>query len=70
MPESGVLEGSMKHIALGILAVFVLGSCNTTIGIGRDLRILGTGIEEKAQGKPIDDNREGEYQGQENLPTY
>jgi predicted small secreted protein len=45
----------MKRITL-VLAAAVLtaagfSSCNTTIGLSRDLRSLGTGLENKAQGR-------------------
>lgn len=40
----------MKATLLGIAALtgFVLSSCNTTIGLGRDMRILGSEMERKA----------------------
>ncbi len=40
----------MKAILLGIAALtgFALSSCNSTIGLGRDLRILGSEMEKKA----------------------
>jgi len=40
----------MKAILLGIAALtgFALTACNTTIGLGRDMRILGTEMEKKA----------------------
>ena len=40
----------MKAILLGIAALtgFALSSCNTTIGLGRDMRILGAEMEKKA----------------------
>ena len=57
----------MKKVALGIIAVFVLGSCNTTIGLGRDLRQLGSGLENKAHGKTFDGS---DPTSQDNLPTY
>lgn len=40
----------MKATLLGIAALtgFVLSSCNTTIGLGRDMRILGSEMEKKA----------------------
>ncbi len=40
----------MKATLLGIAALtgFVLSSCNTTIGLGRDMRILGAEMEKKA----------------------
>lgn len=58
----------MKKIALGILAVFAFGSCNTMVGIGRDFRQLGTGMENKANGKKFDGSDMND--SQENLPTY
>lgn len=33
---------------LGIAAFALLTSCNTTIGLGRDMRVLGTEMEKKA----------------------
>ncbi len=40
----------MKVTLLGIAALtgFVFSSCNTTIGLGRDMRILGAEMEKKA----------------------
>jgi predicted small secreted protein len=56
-----------KLYAIAALAVVVtLSSCNTAIGFGRDLRLLGTGMENKAHGRTWD----GQEQQQENLPTY
>lgn len=59
----------MKTIALAILAVFALGSCNTMIGIGRDFRQLGEGMENKAHGKRFDGS-ENPATSDDNLPTY
>lgn len=57
-----------KLIAFAALAVVLtLSSCNTAIGFGRDLRLLGTGMENKAHGRTWDG---GDQQSQENLPTY
>jgi predicted small secreted protein len=56
-----------KLYAIAALAVVVtLSSCNTAIGFGRDLRLLGTGMENKAHGRTWD----GGEQQQESLPTY
>ena len=56
-----------KLYAFAALAVVVtLSSCNTAIGFGRDLRLLGTGMENKAPGRTWD----GGEQQQESLPTY
>jgi predicted small secreted protein len=51
-------------LALG--AAVSLSSCNTAIGFGRDLRLLGTGMENKAHGRDWNGNQ----QQQDNLPTY
>lgn len=57
-----------KLIAFTALAVVLtLSSCNTAIGFGRDLRLLGTGMENKAHGRTWEG---GDQQQQENLPTY
>lgn len=53
-------------IALG--AALSLTSCNTTIGFGRDLKLLGTGIGNKIQGKTWEGQQQ--YDSQESLPTY
>jgi predicted small secreted protein len=39
---------TMKLTLLSIIAVATLASCNTTIGLGRDMRVLGTEMEKKA----------------------
>ncbi|MCW1884210.1 hypothetical protein OKA04_05670 [Luteolibacter flavescens] len=55
-----------KLYAIAALAVVVtLSSCNTAIGFGRDLRLLGSGMENKAHGRQWD----GQQQ-QDNLPSY
>ena len=41
----------MKLILLSIAAVFALSACNTMIGIGRDTRLLGEGMEKTAAQK-------------------
>ncbi len=64
-----LLEKLMKTIALAILAVFALGSCNTMIGIGRDFRQLGSGLEHKAHGRSFDGS-DKTPETEENLPTY
>ena len=40
----------MKLILLTIasISVIALNSCNTTVGLGRDLRLLGEGMEKTA----------------------
>jgi predicted small secreted protein len=41
----------MKSLFLAAVALtgLVLSSCNTMIGVGRDLRLLGEGMETKAR---------------------
>lgn len=51
-------------LALG--AAVSLSSCNTAIGFGRDLRLLGTGMENKAHGRDWN----GQQSQSENLPAY
>lgn len=41
----------MKLITLSIAVVFALSSCNTMIGLGRDTRLLGEGVEKTAAGQ-------------------
>ncbi len=53
-------------LALG--ATVSLASCNTTIGVGRDLKLLGTGIGNKIQGKTWEGQEP--YAEQDSLPTY
>ncbi len=42
------MQRIMKPILLGLIALASLPSCNTTIGLGRDMRILGAEMEKKA----------------------
>lgn len=39
----------MKLIILSFAAIFALASCNTMVGIGRDTRLLGEGLEKTAE---------------------
>jgi predicted small secreted protein len=41
----------MKLIISSLLLCFALSSCNTTIGLARDMRQAGEGLEKAAQGK-------------------
>ncbi|WP_193212600.1 small secreted protein [Luteolibacter marinus] len=54
-------------VVLALAGVVSLSSCNTAIGFGRDLRQLGTGMENKAHGRTWDGQQE---QSQDTLPTY
>lgn len=38
-------------VVLAILTLFTLSSCNTFIGMGRDIERLGEGMQNKADGK-------------------
>lgn len=50
--------------ALSIIAIFS-SACNTTIGIGRDMRLLGEGIESSAQ-----KTRGGDSSSESSAPVY
>lgn len=39
----------MKRILLSVIALAAFPSCNTVIGLGRDMRVLGTEMERKAE---------------------
>jgi predicted small secreted protein len=43
------MKSTLKTAALGIMALTSLSSCNTAIGLGRDMRVLGTEVEKKAE---------------------
>ncbi|MCU0796143.1 MAG: hypothetical protein MUF31_09430 [Akkermansiaceae bacterium] len=53
-------------IALALLVS--LNSCNTMIGLGRDMRLLGTGMEHKAHGRNFDGSETPPQQ--DPLPAY
>lgn len=42
------MTAAMKLVFALLAAVVFLNSCNTTIGLGRDLRILGEGMEKSS----------------------
>jgi predicted small secreted protein len=67
--EIAVTRRGMKKLltCLALGAVVALSSCNTAIGFGRDMRQLGTGLENKAHGRAWDG---GEVVQEETLPTY
>jgi|AntRauTorckE6833_2_1112554.scaffolds.fasta_scaffold66485_2 predicted small secreted protein len=39
----------MKLLFLSLTTIFALSSCNTMIGLGRDTRLLGQGLENVAE---------------------
>ncbi|MFM2198585.1 MAG: hypothetical protein RLZZ505_2017 [Verrucomicrobiota bacterium] len=43
------MKSTLKSVTLGIIGLAALSSCNTTIGLGRDIRVLGTEMEKKAE---------------------
>jgi predicted small secreted protein len=43
------MKSTMKLILLSIAAIAAFTSCNTMIGLGRDTRILGEGVEKAAE---------------------
>lgn len=52
----------MMKIAIALFALVSLSSCNTFIGMGRDMRQLGEMMEHKAHGR--------DAAPEEPLPTY
>lgn len=42
------MKRTTKLTLIGVIAIAALASCNTTIGLGRDMRVLGTEMEKKA----------------------
>jgi predicted small secreted protein len=43
------MKRTLKTALLGFITLAALSSCNTTIGLGRDMRVLGTEMEKKAE---------------------
>jgi predicted small secreted protein len=43
------MKNIVKTALLGATALAALSSCNTTVGLGRDMRVLGTEMEKKAE---------------------
>ena len=56
----------MIKTLIALALVVSLNSCNTMIGLGRDIRLLGTGMEHKAHGRNFD----GTETAPEPLPSY
>lgn len=42
---------NLKTVVLGLAFLAALSSCNTFVGLGRDMRVLGTEMEKKAEQK-------------------
>lgn len=57
----------MKLILLSFAAIFAFASCNTMVGIGRDTRLLGEGLEKTAEKAAPDD---GYDTGTSGAPVY
>jgi len=61
-PAHGSIYPFVKTIllltSLSIIAIFS-SACNTTIGLGRDLRLLGEGMESSAQKTKRGDDHSG-----------
>lgn len=43
------MKNILKAVFLSVTALAALSSCNTTVGLGRDMRVLGTEMEKKAE---------------------
>ena len=66
--EAGFLikRNPMIKTLIALALVVSLNSCNTMIGLGRDMRQLGTGMEHKAHGRNFD----GTEPAPDPLPSY
>ncbi len=56
------MKRTLKTVVIGIIALASLSSCNTIIGLGRDMRIAGSEMEKKAEqqgGGSSSDNQSG-----------
>lgn len=62
----------MKKLLGFALLALTLNSCNTMIGVGRDMRQLGQGMEHAAHGRNFDGSErvQEEPAEPEALPTY
>jgi len=45
------MKRTLNTIFISIITLITLSSCNTAIGLGRDMRVLGTEMEKKAEEK-------------------
>lgn len=45
------MKRTLNTIFINIIILITLSSCNTAIGLGRDMRVLGTEMEKKAEEK-------------------
>ena len=57
---------------LSLAGIVCLSSCNTAIGMGRDIREVGQGLDNKAHGRDWNGNTPDSQGGQGggNLPAY
>lgn len=62
------MKRTMKSALLSIIAITALASCNTTIGLGRDMRVLGTEMEKKADKAHGGSQASDDYSG--GAPVY
>jgi predicted small secreted protein len=67
LPLQGLMVDlfAMKLCVLIAIPVLALTSCNTMIGVGRDFRQLGSGMENVAHGREFGDSGTNEA-----VPTY
>ena len=67
------MEPGMKTILLAAVATIICGlnlSCNTTIGLGRDMRILGENMEHAANKKQQQGGGGADVQDTGGAPVY
>jgi len=61
----------MKLSFLSLAVIFALSSCNTMIGVGRDTRLFGEGLENVAKKAAASDSGPADYDtGASGAPVY
>jgi predicted small secreted protein len=61
------MKNTFKFLPFILLTVASLSSCNTMVGLGRDMRVLGTEMEKKADQSLGGGTGSNEYGG---APVY
>jgi predicted small secreted protein len=61
------MKNILKTAHLSATTLAALSSCNTTVGLGRDMRVLGTEMEKKAEQQTGGSNTEYQSGG---APVY
>lgn len=61
------MKNTFKFLGLILITAALLSSCNTMVGLGRDMRVLGTEMEKKADHSLGGGGGSNEYSG---APVY